>query len=359
MEGYNVLIPSVCRQNSPETVLPVMDSLQALGHTPVVMDMVSIVEMYRDMRYRRHGCYELFQFYLRDLFKKYKIDFAFSTGLGIVMEDTQKGEAHHLTEECDIPTIILLHVRDAALADRLLEIGAPGWQHTYLACTSAQLAARLEELGIPRCAPMLPGTNFRVFFPADAVPEDPAYPLRLEDKWLADGFDVSFAGRWTQGREELLSMLVSAGVRLAIFGDEPWKKCEQLAPCWRNAVPALEGLNTVYNASKIVLDLPHDHTEFPDYFSQRLFDSLASRAFVMTYRRRDLGKVVEPERDVATYRDGEDLVRLVNYFLDRPEERRRVAHRGYWRVKNEDNWSTRLSEMLPQLEMHLLATSAA
>jgi glycosyltransferase involved in cell wall biosynthesis len=359
MEGYNVLIPSVCRQNSPEIILPVMDALQALNHTPVVMDMVSIVEMYRDMRYRRHGCYELFQFYLRDLFKKYKVDFAFSTGLGVVMEDSQKREAHHLAEECGIPTIILLHVRDYSITERLLEIGAAKWNHTFIACTSQQLNQHLRSAGIQRTAHMLPGTNYRVFYPADAVPDRPAFPLKLEDKWLADGFEVSFAGRWTPGRDLLLSALDTAGIQLAIYGDEPWGQSQNLAKHWRNAVPALEGLNTIYNASKIVLDLPHDSTELDDFFSQRLLDGLASRAFVITHRRPALISVLEPERDVATFGDSDELVRLVRYFLDHDAERQRVANRGYWRVRHEASWEQRLSSVLPQLEMHVLATSAA
>ncbi len=358
MEGYNVLIPSVCRQNSPEVVLPVMDALQTLNHTPVVMDMLAIVEMYREMRYRRHGCYELFQFYLRDLFKKYNIDFAFSTGLGIVMEDSQKGETHHLAEECGIPSIILMHVRDTATVKRLHEVGAKDWKHTYIACTSAQLAKEYEGEGFSRIVTILPGTNLRVFFPADAVPENPAFPLRLQDGWLAEGFDVSFAGRWTTQREEMLSALVEAGVKLAIYGDDRWNKSEVLAKYWRNAVPPLDGLNTIYNASKIVLDLPHDHTKLPDYISGRVLDALAAKAFVLTYKRPALSTIADPDREVATFSGTEELISLVRYYLDHEHERLPIAQRGYWRITKEATWDKRLASVLPRLEMHLLAASA-
>jgi spore maturation protein CgeB len=358
MEGYNVLIPSVCRHNTPEVTLPVMDALQALGHTPVVMDMLSIVEMYRDMRYRRHGCYELFQFYLRDLFKKYKVDFAFSVGLGVVMEDNPKNEAHHLAEECGIPTVILLHLRDNTIIDRLRQIKADTWKHTFIACTSRELAESLQTLGIPRTVHMPPGTNFRVYYPADAVPEKPAYPLQMKDDWLTAEYDVSFAGRWTPQREAALCALVDAKVRIAIYGDELWNKCEKLARYWRNAAPALEALNTVYNSSKIVLDLPHDSTTVPDYFSNRLFDALAARAFVLTNRRPALASVLEPDREAATFGDIDELVQLTQFFLEHEAERLAVANRGYWRVRKEASWENRLAAVLPQLEMHVLTSAA-
>ena len=102
-EGYNVLIPDICRDRAPELMLPVMAAMQELNHTPVVMEMNSISAMYRQMRYERHGCYEIFEFYVKDLYKKYKIDFGFSAGLGIVLEDEKKDEAHNLLEEAAIP----------------------------------------------------------------------------------------------------------------------------------------------------------------------------------------------------------------------------------------------------------------
>lgn len=357
MEGYNVLIPDVSRAATPEITLPVMDALQALDHTPVVMSMRSIIDMYRDMRYMRHGCYELFQFYLRDLFKKNKIDFAFSMGLGIIMEDSQKREHHNLAEECDIPTIVLLHMRSMEIAERLQQIGAREWKHTFLACTSKQLADLLNKQGFKHVVHWPVGTNFRVFFPADNIPENPAKPLKLDDPWLANDFDVCFAGTCTPKREMLLEALVKSGVKLALYGDAAWKENKVLSGSFRNSVSPIDGLNTVYNAAKIVLDLPHDKTLLADYHSSRIVDALAAGAFVLTHRRPALEQLVELDREVATFDGEEELVKLVRYYLDNELERAAIAQRGYHRVLAEGSWATRLSSLLPQLEMHLLTAA--
>jgi len=356
VSGYNFLIPNLSRQQMPYIVLPVMDALQALGHTPVTIDMASINDMYSQMRYQRHGCYEIFKFYAEDIFKKGKIDFGFSAGMFIVLEDQGKKESHHLLDEAGIPNIIYLHVRDHSIITRLEELGAKNWQVTYLACCSQQLAEMLAQAGFPNAVYVPPGTNARIYFPAADAPENVPYPLKLQDERLATGYQVSFAGSYGIKREELLTALVEAGFELVIFGPREWKQ-SSLMRHYRGDAAYLTELNTVFNHSRINLDLPHDGTRLDDYFSFRVYDCLAAKGFIATHQRPGLEAFFDPGREIAVYNDAEGLVKAVQYYLDNEDERLAIARRGYQRVAREGGWQHRLDRLIPQLEMRLLTTA--
>jgi len=356
VSGYNFLLPDLSRQHLPYLVLPVMSALQELGHTPVTMEMAAINEMYNQLRYQRHGCYEIFQFYVNDLVKKGKIDFGFSAGLYIVLEDATKQEAHHLLEECGIPNIVYLHSRDTSVIARLHEVGARDWRHTFLACSSKTLADQLGQSGLERAQHVAPGASVRLFYPQDQPPANAAFPLKPSDERLARGYDVSFAGSYGVRREELLLALVEAGLRVAVFGDEQWRQ-SRLSEQWRSQAHYLNELNTVYNASQINLDLPHDGTRLDDYVSCRLGDCLSAQGFLLAHARPGLAEQLVIEREIAVFEDEAELVKLAQYYLDNEAERLAVARRGHQRIQAEGSWTRRIEGLIPQLEMHLLSAA--
>jgi len=355
MSGYNVLVPDICREVSPEITLPVLDALQAMGNTPVVMSMRSIASMYQDYRYAKHACYEVFGFYFQELMREGKIDFGFCTGLIGVFEDVGKQEAHNLLEECGIPGIFYLHCRDSQAALRLAALKADSWKHTFIACSSLELTELLQEQGVRNCAYCPPGTSLRIFYPADAHSEQHPYPILAEDERLCRGFDVSFAGSFSPGREALLAALAGSGVSLAVFGDGAWAS-SGVAGSYRGEARYLTELNTVYNHSKISLDLPHDSCEFDSYLSCRVFDCLASRSLLATYRRKRFPELLDPEHELATYEDATELVQLVRYYLSDDLARHALAARGYYKVKAGCAWVKRLEALMPRLELHVLTT---
>lgn len=358
MSGYNVLIPSFCRDASPEVTLPIMDALQELEHTPVVMDMQSITDMYRQIRYSSHGCYEIFEFYVSDLFKRSKIDFGVSVGLAAILEDTTKSEAHHLAEECKIPNFIYLLGRNGSCIPRLRELGAQSWEHTYLACGTQSLTAALIAEGIQNVFYMQPGTSLRLYYPEHRRPANAAYTMRMDELWLTDDYDVSFVGSYDPLRAEYLEALVAADVKLAIWGDRGWEKASALRKYYRRQAHYLTDVNTIYNSSKINLDLPRVDATYPDYVSPRVYDCLATHSFLATWRRPQVGIVAELDHEVASYGDIRELVQLVQYYLANELDRHAIATRANGRIKDECSWRRRLEQALPRLEMHMLATAS-
>jgi hypothetical protein len=363
MDGYNILIPSSCQQTSPELTLPIMDALQSLGHTPVVLDMASMAAMYQEMRYERHGCYEIFGFYSKDLIRQGKIDFGISVGLGLILEDPLKAEAHNLVEESGLPNVIYLHLRNSAVLGKLKEIGAENWRHTFFVSSCKSITDELRESGISLVETLAPGTSARIFYPLDQAPEDAAFSAKRDDEWATDGFDVSFVGSYSPLREKLLAALARAGIRLAIFGDAGWRQSKELMPFYRNQARYLQDVNTIYNHSRINLDLPYDDQQSPGYVSSRLFDCLASGSFMLTYGRPALADYFEPEHELATFETGHNgdavilILQSVKYYLEQAVDRQALALRGHRRVMSRHLWRHRLEGLMPRLEMHLLQTA--
>lgn len=354
--GYHVLIPDSSRSMLPELTLPAMDALQQLGHTPVTLAMQSMSEMYRDLRLTKHGGYELFLFYAKDVVQKGNVDFALSFGLSGVMEDVKKGELHYLPEEFELPGLVYMHGRSACAAERLLSAGAANWRFTTVCASSRSLADQLTAAGVSAVRHLPLGYSPRIFYPAAAAPTDAAYSLLSDDERLAQGYDVSFAGSFTTERAALLAPLVTAGVKLAVFGDAAWAGQEGMAGVYRGPVQRLTELNTVYNSSAVNLVLPAAGAapaDQPDYISPRLVECLGSGGFLLALDQPGIAQYAEPGREVALCQP-DDLLQAVETWLG--DEAGRAAHAaaGLARVQSEAQWTLRLRQALGWLEIATL-----
>lgn len=359
MDGYNVVIPDICQKRMAEITLPVMDALQSLGHTPTVLNLASIVQMYQEYRYQRHACYEIFGFYFQDLMKRSQVDFGFCVGLSGMLEDVSKHEVHNLLDEAGIPNVMLVHSRDTqSLLDRLDKTGARDWRHTMMACTSQRVVETLIAAGYRSAVYCPPGANSRLFYPKDRAPVNAAYPLTEEER-LTRGFDVSFIGTWTPGREAALLPMQEAGLNLGVFGDRNWEK-SGLALSYGGPANYLSEVNSVYNASKINLDLPHEATEVDDYISFRVYDCLASGNFLLAYQRPGHENLWHEGAPLVGSFEPETLLDAVQHYLGSAAERGEIAERGYLAMLAGHSWQQRLRGIiLPGLEMRLLKAAAA
>jgi hypothetical protein len=355
VNGYNVLLPDSSRDMLPELALPAMDALQQLGHTPVTLGMESMAELYRDMRTKRHGGYELFMFYARDIVQKGNIDFALSFGLSGILEDPQKEELHYLPEEFKLPGLLVVHGRGSETGARLLQAGAARWSYTSVCCSSRTLLNELHSAGVSRLEYLPLAYSPRVFFPQDSVPANAAYPLQPENERLTQGYAASFAGVHSPYREQALAAVAAEGIGLAVFGDAAWEQ-SSIAECFRGGVRRLEELNTVYNASAINLDLPHSVDDAGDYVSARVVECLGSGGFLLSVDQPGLAAYAAEGQEIAGCRDSATLAGEVRRWLDQPQERAAIAAAGHARVQREAQWTQRLKPALSRLEMMLLAS---
>lgn len=356
--GYQVLIPDSSRDMLPEFTLPAMDALQQLGHTPVTLSMPSMSEMYRDLRLNKKGGYELFLFHAKDAVKKGRLDFALSFGLSGILEDALKSELHYLPEEFELPGLLYLHSRGVEAAERLLSAGAAQWRHTQICCSSSSMAQRLRDAGISSARQLPLGYSGRIFYPHYKPPDNAAYPLRMDDARLAQGYSISFAGSSSEQRAVWLRPLLDAGLPLAVFGDQGWAALG-LADAWRGPLNRLTELNTVYNASQINLALPHGtdpDNEQPDYLSPRFVECLGSGGFMLAAQQPGLAQYAEPGRELAVCATGELAVCAAQWLAD-SAGRAVLASAGLARAQAEAQWTARLRTALGWLEIAALTAA--
>jgi glycosyltransferase involved in cell wall biosynthesis len=137
--------------------------------------------------------------------------------------------------------------------------------------------------------------------------------------------ELLFVGNSRGVERAIIRDLVPTGHDLAVYGGG-WTP-ELLDPDYLKgvAIPN-EDVHRYYASAAIVLN---DH--WPDmresgFLSNRLYDALASGAFVIS----DHVDGIEAEFDegVITYHDRDDLSRAIERYLADPDERRRIAGRG-------------------------------
>ena len=148
-------------------------------------------------------------------------------------------------------------------------------------------------------------------------------------------------------RVEVLEAVARSGVDLAIFG-RGW---DALPPgyaakdCLRGQTLLPAGrVAAAYRASKIVLNV--HHPQIVEGCNMRTFEAAACGAFQLVDDRPSLHELFNPPNDLVIYSDTDELVDLVRYYSDRPDERRLAAENSRRRVLDEHTYAKRLSGMI-------------
>jgi spore maturation protein CgeB len=111
----------------------------------------------------------------------------------------------------------------------------------------------------------------------------------------------------------------------------------------------------IYSASKIVLCMHYRDPEnrIPCHqASPRVYEALACGAFLMVDAQRDVLASFKDREELVIFRDAEELRELLNYYLERPEERRKVAEAGRKKALENHTYSQRITDMLKVVTHH-------
>lgn len=148
-------------------------------------------------------------------------------------------------------------------------------------------------------------------------------------------------------RKEIIESLADYGVHL--YGDGGWRILLD-----NNKVKIFDQLDyytqlpRLYNASKINLNITL--FSLKTAVNQRVFDVPACGGFLLTDYRRDLNELFRLGKEVVSYKDRDELVELVRYFLRHPDEREEIAKRGQARVLKEHTYGHRMRELVKTLK---------
>lgn len=149
-----------------------------------------------------------------------------------------------------------------------------------------------------------------------------------------------YGSGWTFGERALRSF--SAAARAARFGSVAgWIDARRLA-----LTPDEE--RSVYASAKICINI---HEYFPDgrpkgLLNEREFKIPACGGFELTDRIVGIERYFVPGKEIAVVERADDWIPAVQYYLDRPEERRAIQERGTARVLREHTYHHRARRML-------------
>jgi spore maturation protein CgeB len=145
--------------------------------------------------------------------------------------------------------------------------------------------------------------------------------------------DVIFVGGWKKTRQAVMDSLNNR-VKLAVYGPG-WRRRNALRFPFLRSIKGggLYGQQLVkhYIASKIVLNINAWFTEKPYGLNQRVFDVPACGAFLMTDYVEGLDSYYKLGEEIETYKDTEELVDKVTFYLKNETARERIALKGFER----------------------------
>ena len=126
--------------------------------------------------------------------------------------------------------------------------------------------------------------------------------------------------------------------------DELRKYADPEILCCHGGVSSLVEMPGVFRSSKI--NINHTMRSIRTGLPQRIWDVMGSGGFLLTNDQEEIPEYLEPGRHLETYRNTEELIRKVDYYLEHDEERRQIAYEGYEAVKANHTVLCRVMEMI-------------
>ena len=148
-------------------------------------------------------------------------------------------------------------------------------------------------------------------------------------------------------RNDLLEALVTNGVPLLCwgYGIEHLPPTSPIHSCFKGEAWGLDMYNIRHN-SKIVVS--RHISSVADVYANimTLYEATGVGTLLVIDERKDLQGLFEPGREVVAYRNPEECVELIQYYLEHDDEREAVARAGQQRTLREHTYYHRMQEFV-------------
>lgn len=84
----------------------------------------------------------------------------------------------------------------------------------------------------------------------------------------------------------------------------------------------------------------------PSCVHQRVYEASAAKGFILSEWRSDYENLFTPDNDIVMFTDGDDLVAKVDYYMNNPEARHKIAEAAYQTVQANHTVTTRMHQLL-------------
>jgi spore maturation protein CgeB len=144
------------------------------------------------------------------------------------------------------------------------------------------------------------------------------------------------------------ALLERAARRVAIdfwgLGSEEWPPQSPIRRRYRGEAWGIE-MFRVLSRARIALNR---HIDVADGYANnmRLYEATGVGTLLVTDERRNLPELFEPQSEVVTYANEEELIEKIAYYLEHEDERAAIARAGRRRTLQEHTYAQRMHELV-------------
>lgn len=137
----------------------------------------------------------------------------------------------------------------------------------------------------------------------------------------------------------LIKYLIKNGIRVDIYGSKTWLNSKEIRPYYKGFVKN-EDYNKKVVGSKIYLGFMEGKTSDSVHINGKIFDAAKTKSFVIStyyepiFNDYNLSEGV----NIVTYKTKEELVEKINFYIDKPNLRKKIGNNLYEHMLKEFNY---------------------
>jgi len=188
---------------------------------------------------------------------------------------------------------------------------------------------------------------------------DPFFYYKKENS--VPTIDISFVGAMYPNRKKILEMLTHNIKNLRIdYWGKAWTWCNPfllyeykikrrtLGKHIHNVNISHKKINDIYNSTKICLNIHHPQSK--EGVNPRTFEIPGAGSFQLTDYKKSLENLFEADREIVYYKNENDLLEKISYYLENEDERKRIAKRGNEIAGKKHTFRHRAETILTDIE---------
>ncbi|MBU1626087.1 glycosyltransferase [bacterium] len=136
------------------------------------------------------------------------------------------------------------------------------------------------------------------------------------------------------------------------YGIENLSPCSPIRERYRGEAWGLDMYNLLYN-SKVTVTRHISSVAGRFANNMRLYEATGVRTLLVTDYKDNLGELFIPGKEVVAYRDADEAVEQISYYLTHEEERKQIAAAGQQRTLKEHTYFHRMTEMVEIVKRYI------
>lgn len=168
-------------------------------------------------------------------------------------------------------------------------------------------------------------------------------------------YDVVFVGSFSPYHVKGIKSLeeLAKNIPVHVWGTGI-KYLSPLSPLRRHYHGEAWGLDMykIFAKSKIVINR-HISTSGEYANNMRMYESTGMGALLITDYKKNLGQIFKVGKEVVAYKNEEDLIKKVKYYLKNDREREKIAKAGQAKTLKAHNYGNRMEELIRILNKYL------